>query len=772
MHFTFYKQLNAMDCGPTCLRMIAKYYGRHYTGQTLRQKSGFSKGGVSLLGLSDTAEKIGFRSRGVMVAYEQLREGKMPCLVHWNQNHFVVVIAFVKGNRVKVADPAKGIMVYKKNEFLEHWISNSVSPGEAESKGIALLLEPTPSFYELEGEKRKTLSWSLVLQYLNQSRWRILQVLGALLFSSVVQLIFPFLTQSIVDTGINAHNIQYVILVLIAQLMLTFSKTMVDFIRSRLLLRISNILNLQILSDFWIKVTRLPLSYFDSHHTGDTLQRINDNRQIQNFLTGSALNTLFSIFNFVVYAIVLTIYSVQLFFIFLIGTFIYFVWIRFFLKIRRKINYQTFYLAAKENNATLQLIQGMQEIRLNNAEKQKRWDWENIQASLFRLNFKNLNYNQWQQAGATLINNVEDIAITFIVAKLVIDGQLTLGAMLAVQYIVGQLSGPVNQWVGFVQSAQDAKISMERLNEIHQMKDEEESEKLYHSHLPENKSIFLKNLSFIYPGAGNEPVLDNINLFIPEGKITAIVGVSGSGKTTLLKLLLKIYQQYEGEIRIGAVHNRHAYPNNNVNIGPAFSGNGAGSKIKEAEAISFATKEGLLFENISAAYWRGQCGAVMQEGYIFNDTIARNIAVGEENIEYNRLRNSCDVANILTFVEELPNGFHTELGTEGAGLSLGQKQRLLIARAVYKNPSYLFLDEATNSLDANNEKDIVEKLDNFFKGKTVIVVAHRLSTVRNADKIVVLDKGRIVEQGTHDELIGLSGNYYGLVKNQLELGKN
>jgi ATP-binding cassette subfamily B protein len=536
-----------------------------------------------------------------------------------------------------------------------------------------------------------------------------------------------------------------VIIVLIAQLMLTFSRTIVDFIRSRLLLRISNILNLQILSDFWIKLTKLPISYFDVHHTGDTLQRIGDNRQIQGFLTGSALNTLFSVFNFIVYAIVLVIYNVQLFFIFLIGSTIYFTWIQLFLKIRRKINYQTFHLSAKENNATLQLIQGMQEIRLNNAEKQKRWDWENIQAAVFKLNFKNLNYNQWQQAGATLINQVQDIAITFIVAKLVIDGQLTFGAMLAVQYIIGQLSGPIGQWVGFVQSAQDAKISMERLNEIHQLDEEEDPQKIYVTQLPENQSIRIKNLSFTYPGVGNEPVLKDINLYIQEGKVTAIVGVSGSGKTTLLKLLLKIYQQYTGEIRIGA---------NDVLLN--------NKNIKQ--------KDGVRFENIDNHVWRQMCGAVMQESFIFNDTIARNIAVGEENIEYARLLQSCEIANIYSYIESLPNGFYTQLGSEGAGLSQGQKQRLLIARAVYKNPEYLFFDEATNSLDANNEKEITQNLDNFFKGKTVVVVAHRLSTVRNADKIVVLHQGQIAEEGTHEYLTSIRGKYYELVKNQLELG--
>ncbi|HVZ97724.1 MAG TPA: peptidase domain-containing ABC transporter [Chitinophagaceae bacterium] len=741
MTFTFYHQPSAMDCGPTCIRMVAKYYGKHYNADTLRNIAGFNKEGVSLLGISETAEKIGFRTRGVQLTTEQLKQVTLPCILHWNQNHFVVLVS-IKRNKFTIADPAKSIISYNLQEFTTHWAPSRTEINEAE--GVALLLEPMPSFYENEGEKEHKLSWKLVLQYLARSKWQIAQVLAALLITSGIQLIFPLLTQSIVDNGISVQNLQYVVVVLLAQLMLTFSKTFVDFIRSRLLLRISNILNLQILSDFWIKLTHLPVSYFDVHHTGDTLQRISDHRQIQNFLTGTALTTLFSVFNFIVYAIVLVIYNVELFFIFCIGSILYFGWVQLFLKIRRKINYQTFHLSAKENNATLQLIQGMQEIRLNNAGKQKRWEWENIQAAVFKLNFKNLNYSQWQQAGATLINQIQDLAISFIVAKLVIDGQLTLGAMLAVQYIIGQLSGPVNQWVSFVQSAQDARISMERLNEIHQLPDEEDQNKIYNNHLPENKSITLKNISFTYPGAGNEPVLSDINLVIPEGKVTAIVGISGSGKTTLLKLLLKIYEPQKGEIRIGATTNGNDYTKNG--------------------------KRGLRFDYISPSYWRQQCGSVMQDGYIFNDTIARNIAVGDENIQYGRLVVSCETANILSFVESLPNGFYTQLGSEGTGLSQGQKQRLLIARAVYKNPEYLFFDEATNALDANNEKEIVENLASFFEGKTVVIAAHRLSTVKNADKIVVLHQGKIAEEGTHDSLAYMKGKYYELVKNQLELG--
>ncbi|HTN08423.1 peptidase domain-containing ABC transporter [Agriterribacter sp.] len=732
--FVFYKQLNAMDCGPSCLKMVARHYGHHFNTDTLRHKAGFNKAGVSLLGISETAEELGFRTRGVKISFEQLQQVAMPCILHWDQNHFVVLISITR-SKIKIANPGKGIITHTYNEFLSHWVASKNETGE--DVGIALLMEPTPLFYQRQGEKEKKLSWQLVLQYLVTSKWQITQVFTALLIASLLQLVFPFLTQSIVDNGINLHNLHFVTVVLAAQLMLTFSRTVVDFIRNRLLLRISNILNIQILSDFWIKLTRLPVSYFDIHHTGDTLQRIGDHKQIQTFLTGSALSTLFSVFNFAIYAIVLIVYNVQLFFVFCAGSFIYFLWVTLFLRIRRKLNYEGFHLSAKENDATLQLIQGMQELRLNNAQKQKRWEWENIQASLFKLNFRNLNYSQWQEAGATLINQVQGIIISFIVAAFVIDGKLTLGAMLAIQYIMGQLSAPVQQWIGFVQSAQDAKISMERLNEIHQLDEEEQQGKMYIKQLPEEKSILLNEVSFTYPGAGNDLVLEKINLLIPENKVTAIVGASGSGKTTLVKILLKIYDQYNGEIKIGAKEDK---------------------------------EEGTKLDYISHSFWRSKCGAVLQDGYIFNDTIARNITVGDEEIDYNRLAHSCRAANIHSFIESLPNGYYTKLGVDGTGVSQGQKQRLLIARAIYKDPDYIFFDEATNALDANNEKIIIENLEHFFKGRTVVIVAHRLSTVKNAGKIVVLEKGKIVEEGTHIELTSLKGKYFELVKNQLELG--
>lgn len=687
-----------------------------------------------MLGISEAAEKMGFRTRGVQLTYEQLiKESPFPSILHWDQNHFVVLFDvtrsfFAKEESIIIGDPAKMITGFTREEFLQHWVSN-INESRVES-GTVLLLEPTAKFYDEDGEREKGVSWNLLFNYFKKSRWRIIQIGAALLITSLLQLIFPFLTQSIVDTGINTQNLHYITIVLIAQLVLVFSRTVIDFIRSRLLLQVSVFVNLSVLSDFWIKLTRLPISYFDRHQSGDIFQRIGDNKQVQSFFTGSALNTVFYSFNFIIYAIVLAFYSVHLFLVFSFGSFLYFVWVQLFLRIRRKINVQTFHISAKENNATLQLIQGMQEIKLNNAEQLRRWEWENIQVGIFKLNFRSLSYSQFQQAGALLINQGKDVVITFLVAGLVIEGKLTFGAMLAIQYIIGQLSSPIEQFISFVQGAQDAKMSMERLNDIHQLKEEENPDIIYTSQLPENKSIKIRNLSFTYPGAGNKPVLESINLEIPEGKVTAIVGTSGSGKTTLLKLLLKYYESHNGDIEIGD----------------------------------------LSFRNINPSYWRRQCGAVMQDGFIFNDTIARNIAVGDEICDYSRLMQSCKNANIVSFVESLANGFNTKLGSEGVGVSQGQKQRILIARAIYKNPSYLFFDEATNALDANNEKAIVQNLEEIFKGRTVVIVAHRLSTVKNADKIVVVHNGVIVEEGTHQYLSARKGQYFELVKNQLELG--
>ncbi|NOW94542.1 peptidase domain-containing ABC transporter [Mucilaginibacter sp. SG564] len=724
MAFPFYKQPDQMDCGPTCMRMIAKHYGRNFTVQTLRRLCEINKEGVSLLGISDAAEKIGFRSMGVKINAAQLKEAELPCILHWRQNHFVVLYK-IKNHKYYLADPADGLITLSEEDFKRNWESDTET-----MEGIALLLSPTPQFYEQEDEKGSEVRWSFLLRYLITYRRLVVQLLFGLGIGSLLQLIAPFLTQSIVDIGINTRNLNFIYIILFAQTALIIGRVSVDFIRSWILLHISTRVNVSILTDFLIKLMKLPMSFFDTKMTGDILQRMSDQKRIESFLTGSTLSTLFSMFNLLIFSIVLAYYNATIFFVFAVSSALYTAWIVIFLKRRRALNYKSFEISAKNQSSIVQLISGMQEIKLNNCEQQKRWEWEHIQARLFKFSVKTLALNQYQQGGATFINEGKNILITFLSAQAVITGNLTLGAMVAVQYIVGQLSSPIEQLLGFIQGFQDAKISLERLNEIHQMEDEEPVDKEWSHALPENKSLSLSNLTFRYPGAGNELVLENIDIVIPQGKTTAIVGMSGSGKTTILKLLLRFYEPQKGEIKVG----------------------------------------GQQISNIGFKTWRSGCGVVMQDGFIFSDTIERNIAVGDDYPDKTKLRNAIKIANIQDFIDGLPLGLNTKIGAEGNGISQGQRQRMLIARAVYKDPHYIFFDEATNALDANNERVIMDNLDEFFEGRTVVIVAHRLSTVSNADNIIVLDRGRIIEQGTHQELTALKGDYYKLVKNQLELG--
>lgn len=722
MGFQLYKQLDAMDCGPSCLRMIAKHYGRSFNLRSLSKLCGFNKEGVSLLGLSDTAEKIGFRSLGAKLTTTQLKDAELPCILHWRQYHFVVLYK-IKRNKYYIADPAAGLVVLDEVAFNNSWVSDKEA-------GIALLLSPTPKFYEQDDENMGEVRWSFMLQYLVKYRSLILQLILGLGAGSILQLITPFLAQSVIDVGINTHNLNFIYIILIAQLMLIAGRVSVEFIRSWVLLHISTRVNISILTDFLIKLMKLPISYFDTKMTGDIMQRMNDQKKIENFLTGSTLTTAFSLVNLIVFSFVLAYYNMTIFLVFVVSSALYTTWIAVFLKRRRMLNYKSFEIASRNQSSIVQLVNGMQEIKLNNCEQQKRWEWEHIQARLFKFNVKSLALSQYQQGGATLINEGTNVLITFLSAKSVIDGNLSLGAMMAVQYIIGQLNSPVQQFLGFIQNYQDAKISLERLSEIHQTDDEEPSNRDWEYNLPANKSIKLNSLTFRYPGAGNEPVLEDIDLYIPEGKTTAIVGMSGSGKTTILKLLLRFYEPEKGEIKVGDQ----------------------------------------LLDNFSFKAWRAQCGVVMQDGFVFSDTIEKNIAVGDEHPDKVKLKHAIKVANIQDFINDLPLGLNTKIGAEGNGISQGQRQRLLIARAVYKDPQYIFFDEATNALDANNERVIMNNLNDFFAGRTVIIVAHRLSTVSNADNIIVLSKGRIIEQGTHQELTSIRGDYYQLVKNQLELG--
>jgi ATP-binding cassette subfamily B protein len=733
MSFPHFAQLDAMDCGPTCLRMVAKHYGRSVSLEYLRTKTEYGKQGASLLGLANAAEALGFHTVGAkLTANQLLEEAPRPAILHWDQHHFVVLTPAAKKGMVQIADPAKGLLWLSPQELQQHWLSTQEA---GERKGIALLLEPTTQFYEADENATETNSsrpfgwWSLLRQLSGYRRY-LLQVGLGLLLGSLLQLIFPFLTQSLVDTGINTRNLHFIQIILAAQLTLLLSQTLVEFIRSRILLHISTRVNLKLLSAFWAKLLRLPIYFFDTKHPGDILQRLGDQQRIEQFLTGSALNTLFSLVNLLVFSIVLLQYNAQVFFIFALGSLLYWLWIRLFLRFRRRLDYQRFAIMARENNASMQLVYGVQEIKLNNAEHSFRWKWEGLQAAVFRLHFKSLSLNQYQQFGALFINQGKNILITFLVAKQVVDGQLSLGVMLAVQYIIGQLNAPIEQLIGFTQQAQDAAISLERMNDIQVLDDEEPAHRVFQQRLPHGHTLSLTQVTFTYPGAGNEPVLKNLSLQIPAHKTTAIVGMSGSGKTTLLKLLLRFYENYSGDVKLGE------------------------ASIK----------------NISPAFWRSQCGVVMQDSFVFNDTILKNITVTEDRIDMERVMAACRTANILSYIESLPLGFYTKLGAEGVGMSGGQRQRLAIARAVYKQPQFIFFDEATNSLDANNEKVILENLQGFFAHKTVVVVAHRLSTVRHADKIVVMHAGEIAEEGTHETLVARKGKYYELVKNQLELG--
>lgn len=721
-------QLDTMDCGPTCLRMIAKYYGRNYSLQSLRERSFITREGVSMLGISDAAEQIGFRTMGVRITLDQLRtEIPLPCILHWNQRHFVVCYKIKKG-KYYIADPAASRVVFNEEEFGRCWFSSSV---EGKDTGTALLLEPGPDFYEREVvDEQINRKLSFFFRYLTPYKRELFQLILGMLTVSILQLIMPFLTQSLVDTGIRDSNLSFITLILIAQLVIFIARLSVDFIRSWILLHVNTRINIALISDFLAKLMRLPLHFFDTKMVGDIIQRIGDHNRIESFMTGTSISTLFSFVNFIVFGFVLAYYDLTILGLFLLGNGLYVTWILLFMRYRRELDIKRFAQAASEQSNLFQLITGMQEIKLNNCETEKRWEWERIQVKLFKISIKGLALGQYQQLGSVFFNQTTNILISFIAARAVVSGEMTLGMMMSLTYIVGQLTSPIEQFIGFARSFQDAKISLERLGEIHQREDEEQTLALKVNVLPENRTLYIEDLSFSYDGADRDYVLDHINLRIPQHKVTAVVGASGSGKTTLIKLLLGFYDPNKGSIKIGD----------------------------------------LSLKNINPHVWRAHTGCVMQDGFIFSDTIAKNIAVGAEVIDKERLLHAVTVANIRDFIDSLPLGYNTKIGMEGNGVSQGQRQRILIARAVYKNPEFIFFDEATNALDANNEREIMEHLHLFYKGKTVIVVAHRLSTVRDADNIVVLDKGRVVEEGTHEELTARRGVYYKLVKNQLELG--
>ena len=715
-----------MQCGLACMAMICYHWGQEYSVKFLNKFCTASKDGVSFKGLSDLSDTLGLHCISGKVSIQELRECPLPAILHWNQNHFIVLYK-IKNNKFYIADPSKGKLVHNETEFSQHFISLT---SDNKEKGLAMFFEPTEKFGVIKDDTiNNERNFKFLSKYIFKHKLYFIQIILGMIFACCMQLLFPFLTQSIVDTGIHTKNIGLIWLILIGELTIVIGRTITDVIRNWLLLHISMRINISIVSDFFIKLLKLPMAFFDTKLMGDIFQRISDHDRIQKFLTSQILKISFAVLSFFIFGIVLCYYNITVFLIFLIGSFLYATWITLFLRKRRKIDYNLFEQQAANQNRTYQFITGIQEIKLQNCEIRRRLEWEDTQADLFKVQMDSLKLQLQQESGGIFINEIKNIVITVITATCVISGDISLGMMLAVQYIIGQLNSPIEQVVAFIYSLQDVKISLERINEIHNAENEDNHIKNNITNLSD-KTITIKNLSFSYDPHAITKTLDNITLNIPSGKITAIVGSSGSGKTTLIKLILGYYSNISGSILI-----------QNQDI-----------------------------RNINLKDWRSHCGVVMQDGVIFSESIARNIAVEDGDIDYTRLEYAAQIANIHDYIMSLPLKYNTQIGRDGMGLSQGQKQRILIARAVYKNPDFIFLDEATNALDAKNEKIIVENLNKFYSGKTVVVVAHRLSTVKNADQIIVIDEGKVVESGEHYSLIAQKGKYYNLIHNQLELG--
>lgn len=733
MRYPIFRQYDSKDCGPACLRMISEYYGKSFSLEYLKKLCESKKTGTSLLGISDAAETIGFKTIGVKLTIKQLCASNLPCIISWNQNHFVVVYR-IKNNKVWVGDPAAGcVLKYSLDSFSKSWCS--IIDSLRGDMGIALLMEPSADFNENREIDTKTskpkMGFAYLFRFLKPHRLSILKICLGILIGSLISMVFPLLTQSIVDIGIRDGNIGFITTILIAQFVLTIGQAFNSLIKNWLMLHVTIKVNLSLVSNFLGKLMKLPIAFFDSKRLGDTLQRIRDFGRIQNFLTGELIGISMGLIGLLVYSIMMAGYNGTVLVVFLIGSLCYVSWILLFMKKRRKLDYMRFQESARNESNVVQIINSMQEIKLNNCERQQLWEWEKTQNKLYNVSIKGLSLSQIQSVGGIFIDQIKNLFISYLTASLVISGDLTIGMMMSIQYIMGQLNAPVYDFVSFIRSFQDTKISLERLDEVQKMDDEETINMDKVSTIPQDADIILENVTFQYNGKRSKKVLNNINLKIPANKTTAIVGASGSGKTTLLKIILGFYEPTEGGVFLNHIPLRE-----------------------------YDVRE-----------WRRSCGVVMQEGYIFSNTIRENIGIGGRQTEMSQVKTAARISNIDSFIESLPLGYNTFVGPDGIGLSSGQKQRLLIARAAYKNTKYIFFDEATNALDAENEQIIIKNLNGFLKEKTAMIIAHRLSTVKNADNIVVLDDGKIVETGTHYELVSKRGYYYNLVKNQIDLGE-
>lgn len=735
MSLKFIPQHDQMDCGPACLAMISSIHGKNHSLQYIKKKAHLSREGISLMGISTAASELGFETFPSKLDFETLgKEGTLPCILHWNKSHFVVLYDhkkdfFTRKYKFKIADPGFGLISIDDEKFKKSWISD-------DDKGVALFLSPTEEFHTHHSPKEQKVTLRYLFKYLTAYKKQLTTMFLLLLIGSGLTLVFPFLTQNLIDKGVNQKNLSYITVILLAQLGLFLGSITIEIIRNWLMLFVGAKISIAIISDFLKKLLQLPINFFDTKMMGDFNQRIQDNERIENFLTSQSLVTFFSIITFSVFFGVLFYYDFKILLVYLALTVLAISWSFYWLRKRKLLDYQRFQQRSQNQNSIYEIINGVTEIKLNQFEDYKLNEWEDIQQKLFKINLRILKLDQFQLSGFEFLNQLKNILVTFLAASYVVQGHMTLGALLSVSYIIGQMNAPVNQLVSFFRSLQDARLSLERLNEVqvHPV-EENESLKPLSKETPasingEENGIAFKNVSFQYEGPKSPYILKDINLFIPEGKITAIVGASGSGKTTLMKLLLKFYPPTEGDL---------FYNLDNVN-------------------------------EISSKNLRENCGVVMQDGFIFSDTIERNIATGDEIIDREKLKKAVRIANIEEFVNGLPLQYNTKIGASGNGISGGQKQRILIARAVYKDPHYIFFDEATSALDAENEKIIHDNLQEFFKGKTVVIIAHRLSTVKNADNIIVLKNGSILEQGDHQDLVYKKAGYYNLVKNQLELG--
>ena len=722
-------QTDSMDCGAACLCMIARHYGKKYSMRFFRENAHISREGISMLGLSMAAEKVGFRTLSAKITVEQLAEQiALPCILHWDGRHYVVChrVSGKGSDRVfHICDPAIGKIRVRGDELRSHWLSGHLGEEEV---GLAMQLEPAPDFREKQPEDPAD-GFGLLFfsRYILPHKWQLAGLLFGALVVMTMGYFLPFISQSVVDIGILGRNMDFIVLMMAMQLMISFSQTTVMFMQGWVSLHVNTVINVRLISDYLGKLARMPLPFFEVRTLGDILQRIGDHDRIKSFLMNDLTDIVFATVTFVTFSVVLGIYNWRILAIFLLGNTAYALWVVSFMHYRRELDNRVFQQSATLQNNMVQFIRGMQEIKLNNLEERKCREWESLQAGLYRLGRRGLMIGQVQQAGLLVFSTTTGIAISYMTARRVVDGEMTLGMMTSLSFILGQVSGPIGSFIGFIQRYQDARISLERLGDIHARKEGGMDEGTGRNGMPTGKDIRFRNVSFSYNGMDRDMVLKDISFTIPQGHVTAIVGRSGCGKTTLMKLMQGFYQPVHGTVEVG----------------------------------------GTPLPDISLREWRTHLGAVMQDGYIFSDSIAGNVAV-DEDADMARVEDALEAVNMKGFVHSLPNGTDTKIGEDGLQLSQGQRQRILLARVIYKRPEYIFLDEATNSLDTKNENDIMAYIKKNLKGHTVIIVAHRLSTIRDADSIVVLENGRVAEQGVHSQLLCNKGIYYQLVQAQLD----